>query len=68
VVAFGDLRKYRLGERISKMKGDEVEAFFFLPMRKATAIANVDFTVMWLDGTVELCGGKFVRDGGILLR
>ena len=63
-MAFSDFRKHGLGKRISKMKGDEVKAFFFFPMRKATAIANVDLAVTWLHGAVELCGGKFVRHGG----
>ena len=67
-VAFGDFRKHGLGKRISEMKGDEVKAFFFFPMRKATAIANVDFAVTRLHGTVEERGRIFLRHGVILLR
>jgi hypothetical protein len=35
------------------MKSNEVKAFFFFPTRKTAAIANVDFAVTWLGGTVE---------------
>jgi hypothetical protein len=35
------------------MKGEEVDAFFFFPMRKATAVTNVNFAVTWLHGAVE---------------
>jgi hypothetical protein len=41
------------------MKGEEVEAFFFFPMRKAAAVANVDFAVTRLHGAVEVCGRIF---------
>jgi hypothetical protein len=44
-----------MGKRISEMKSNKVKAFFFLPMRKPAAIANVDFAVTWLRGPVEVC-------------
>ena len=50
-----DFCEHGLGERISEVKGDEVKAFFFFPMRKAATIANVDFAVTWLQGAVEVC-------------
>ena len=52
-----------MGERISEMKGEEVKAFFFFPMRKAAAIANVNFAVTWLHGAVEERGRRFLRQG-----
>jgi len=57
-----------MGERISEMKGEEVKAFFFFPMRKAAAIANVNFAVTWLHGAVDVRGRIFLRHGAILLR
>ena len=66
VVAFGDFRKHGMWERISEMKGEEVEAFFFFPMRKAAAAANVNFAVTWLHGAVEERGRIFLRHGAIL--
>ena len=59
VVAFNDFCEHRVGERIGEMKGNEVKAFFSFPMRKAAAIANVDFAVTWLHGAVEVCGTIF---------
>ncbi len=67
-MAFGDFREDELGERISEMKGDEVKAFIFFPMRKATAIANVDFAEMGRSGAVKARGRIFFRRGVILLR
>ena len=50
------------------MKGDEVKACFFFPMRKAAAIANVDFAVTWLHGAVGVCGSIFLRHESPLTR
>ncbi len=46
-MTFGDFCEDGVGQRIGLMKGEEVEAFFFFPMRKAAAVANVDFAVTW---------------------
>ena len=55
IVAFSNFRKHCIGERICEMKGDEVKALIFFPMRKAAAIANVDFAVTRLHSAVDVC-------------
>jgi hypothetical protein len=49
------------------MHGEKVQAFFFLPMRKATAMTNKNFTVTGLHRAVDGCGRVIFLHGGMLL-
>ena len=62
-MAFGYFRKDGMGERIGEMKGDEVQACFFFPVRKAAAVANMDFAVAGLNCAVEARGAVVLLHG-----